>query len=65
MAQFWHEYSRDTRKAIVKRNSKGFFVNLYEDNIKLEKRKVYRHSERYAEDVAENWVDGLMSSPSG
>ena len=65
MAQIWHEYSRDTRKAIVTRNSKGFFVNLYEDDIKLEKRKVYRHSERYAEDVAENWVDGLMSSPSG
>ena len=65
MAQIWLEYSRDTRKAIVKRNSKGFFVNLYEDDIKLEKRKVYRHSERYAEDVAENWVDGLMSSPSG
>ena len=65
MAQIWHEYSRDTRKAIVKRNSKGFFVNLYEDDITLEKRKVYRHSERYAEDVAENWVDGLMSSPSG
>ena len=65
MAQIWHEYSRDTRKAIVKRNTKGFFVNFYEDNTKLEKRKVYKHSESYAENVAENWVEGIISNPSG
>jgi len=65
MAQIWHEYSRDTRKAIVKKNTKGFFVNLYEDNTKLEKRKVYKHSESYAENVAENWVEGIISNPSG
>ena len=44
---------------------KGFFVELYEFNRCLEKRKVYKHSESYAENVAENWVDAIISSPSG
>ena len=57
MAEEWHSYERDERKALVKKNKKGFFVELYEFNRCLEKRKVYNHSESYAENVAENWVD--------
>ena len=65
MAEEWHSYERDERRALVKRNTKGFFVELYEFNRLLEKRKVYNHSETYAENVAENWVDGIISNPSG
>tara|TARA_Y100001938_G_scaffold141196_1_gene210593 strand:- start:103 stop:300 length:198 start_codon:yes stop_codon:yes gene_type:complete len=65
MAEEWHSYERGERKALVKRNKKGFFVELYELNRCLEKRKVYNHSESYAENVAENWVDGIISNPSG
>ena len=65
MASEWHTYERDERKAIVKKNKKGFFVELYEFNKCLEKRKVYNHNEYYAENVAENWVDAIISSPSG
>ena len=61
----WHYYQRDDRKAYVKRNKKGFFVNLYLNDEFLETRKVYDHSESYAESLAENWVDGIISNPSG
>ena len=65
MTEEWHSYERDERKAIVKKNKKGFFFVLYEYNRCLEKRKVYKRSESYAEYVAENWVDAIISSPSG
>ena len=61
----WHMYQRDDRKAFVKSNEKGFFVDLYYKDEFLEKRKVYDHSESYAESLAENWVDGIISNPSG
>ncbi len=61
----WHYFHRDDRKAYVKRNKKGFFVNLYLNDEFLETRKVYDHSESYAESLAENWVDGIISNPSG
>jgi|TARA_R110000851_G_scaffold150538_1_gene291349 hypothetical protein len=61
----WHTYSRDNRTAIVKRNTKGFYVQLVEGDEIVETREVYQNSEKYAEDVAENWVDAIISSPSG
>ena len=64
MAEEWHKYQREDREALVKRNDEGFFVELYELGRLLEVRKVYSRSEYYAEDVAENWVDGIISSPN-
>tara|TARA_Y100000361_G_C11034868_1_gene276764 strand:+ start:93 stop:290 length:198 start_codon:yes stop_codon:yes gene_type:complete len=65
MVSDWHYYERGDRKALVKSNEKGFFVDLYYKDKFLEKRKVYDHSESYAESLAENWVDGIISNPSG
>jgi len=56
----WHTYSRDERTAVVKRDKKGFFVELLANGDIVEIRKVYTKSERYAEDVAENWVDAII-----
>jgi hypothetical protein len=56
----WHTYSRDERTAVVKRDKKGFFVELLANGDIVEIREVYTKSERYAEDVAENWVDGII-----
>jgi len=56
----WHTYSRDERTAVVKRDKKGFFVELLVNGDIVEIRKVYAKSERYAEDVAENWVDAII-----
>ena len=56
----WHTYSRDERTSIVKKNKKGFFVELLSNGNIIEIREVYDKSERYAEDVAENWVDAII-----
>jgi hypothetical protein len=56
----WHTYSRDERTAVVKRDKKGFFVELLANGDIVEIREVYTKSERFAEDVAENWVDGII-----
>ena len=56
----WHTYSRDERTAVVKRDKKGFFVELLANGDIVEIREVYTKSERYAEDVAENWVDAII-----
>ena len=56
----WHTYSRDERTSIVKKNKKGFFVELLSNGNIIEIREVYDKSERYDEDVAENWVDAII-----
>lgn len=65
MAEEWHRYISEDKEAVVMRDEQGFFVELYELGRLLEVRKVYSRSEYYAEDLAENWVEGIISSPSG
>ena len=49
------------RKAIVKRNKKGFYVILSEDGLRVDKISCYDKSEQWAEDVAENYVLGILN----
>lgn len=66
-----HTYQRDDRKAKVFYTKKGWSVNLYlrygdktnnnESWTKVQTRECFEHSERWAEDVAENFVDGLYN----
>tara|TARA_A200000159_G_C7166239_1_gene273429 strand:+ start:245 stop:442 length:198 start_codon:yes stop_codon:yes gene_type:complete len=65
MAEEWHRYIKEDKESVVMRDEQGFYVELYELGRLLEVRKVYSRSESYAEDVAENWVEGIISSPSG
>ena len=65
MAETFHNYWLDNREAVIKKNKKGFFVELFEGGVMTERRDVYSKSERYAEDLAENWVHGIIPSPSG
>lgn len=37
-----------------------FYVDLYKDRIRYETRKVIDHSLRFAEDIAENYVLGIL-----
>jgi len=55
-----HTFRRDPRYAEVYLNSKGYYVNLYESNVLVERRDAYNHSESWAESIAENWVDGIL-----
>lgn len=57
----WHTYRRDNRYAEVHKNPKGFYVDLYENNQLVESREAYKHSESWAESIAENWVDGVLN----
>ena len=60
----YHTYKRDDRKAIVIRNTNGFYVELYEHDRLLESRECYEHSESWAESVAENYVDKMYNADS-
>ncbi len=48
------------RVAQVCKDEHGFYVDLYYQNNHVEKRTLYNHSERYAEDCAENYVMGIF-----
>jgi len=64
-----HTYQRDDRRAKVLMTKKGWSVNLYvrygdksnnnESWSKVQTRECYEHSEQWAEDVAENYVDRM------
>ncbi len=56
----YHTFIRDNRKAIVLKNANGFYVELYDTDELIETRELYNHSELYAENCAENWVDGIF-----
>ena len=56
-----HTYQRDERLAVVNHGAKGFYVELWESGKCLEVRECFEHSEIFAENVAENYVDGLLN----
>ena len=58
-----HEYWSDdkNRKASVHKNDQGFYVKLSEGGYLREVRRLYNHSEQYAEDCAENFVLGMFN----
>ena len=57
-----HEFWSDdkNRKASVHKNDQGFYVKLSEGGFLREVRRLYSHSEQYAEDWAENFVLGVF-----
>lgn len=54
------EYSKDGREAKIYDTQDGFVVEMYEDGKMVEARNLFEHSLRYAEDCAENWVEGII-----
>jgi hypothetical protein len=54
--ELYHIFKQNGRIAKVYNTESGFEVDLYEGNELIETREVHQHSERYAEDCAENWV---------
>ena len=53
-------YQRGERTARVFEGYEGYFVELYVKDKLIETRNVFGHSEQYAEDLAENWVDEII-----
>ena len=51
----------ESRTAVVKENNKGFFVVLANNGLRVDKITCYEHSEIWAENVAENYVLGVLN----
>lgn len=62
MNELMHEYWKNDRKAVVRKTNKGYEVDLFVNDDIQEIREVHKHSELYAENVAENFVDGLFDA---
>ena len=60
----YHEYygdgEYDNRKAIIFKNDNTYGVVMIKDSKIIEERLLKGHSERYAEDCAENFVIGVI-----
>ena len=56
-----HQYQGDGRMAKVMRTDKGLEVDLFDENGFVETREVHGHSYAYAEDVAYNWLDRIIT----
>ena len=58
-------YRDGEKRANIFHDGKGYIVDLIENSNLKETREVYAHSIHYAEDVAYNWVSGLIKLWSG
>lgn len=54
-------YSNDLRlKGAVIQGDDCYFVDFYKDDVIIDSRRIEDKSLRYAEDVAENFVNGII-----
>jgi hypothetical protein len=60
MKELYHTYAKDGKYAEVFKTPQGWEVDLYTGDTLLETRAVHDKSEGYAEDVADNWVHGII-----
>lgn len=61
MEQFLSEYiSYDERRKAVIKDQFGYFVELWENGRLVESRDLSYHTKQYAEDCAQNWVEGII-----
>lgn len=60
ISTYYGDGEYEDRIAHVCKDDNGFYVNLYYGDAWLETRELYDHSERYAEDCAENFVLGVF-----
>lgn len=55
------EYKHTNREAVILDTAEGLEVDLYRNEYLIETKKVYDHSQVYAENLAENWVLKVFS----
>ena len=60
VSTYWGDDEFSDRRAEVMKNDEGFYVEMYMKDKLYESRPLYDHSERYAEDCAENFVMGYF-----
>jgi len=56
------QYGRpQSREAFIFKNRQGFFVELYRGTLLIRVIECFDHSQSYAEDVAENWIQRILN----
>ena len=50
----------NVRHSLIYRNDNGFLVEFYENDVLMGTREVVDHTLRYAEDMSENYVLGIL-----
>tara|TARA_B100000963_G_C22638363_1_gene678938 strand:- start:7483 stop:7680 length:198 start_codon:yes stop_codon:yes gene_type:complete len=55
-------YRKNNRVADIYKTSKGYEIELFEKGKKIRVVEAWEHSESWAEDVAENWNEGVLRS---
>jgi len=61
MSQFLSEYWSDDGKRSAKViNNGGWWVEMWQGESIVERRNLTEHTQQYAEDCAENWVEGII-----
>ena len=53
-------FMQGNRIATVYQTDQGFAVEMYENNMLVGDRDIIDHNEQYADDLAENWVTGVI-----
>lgn len=54
------EYTKEDREAKIYDTDEGYVVEMFEEGKPIELRSLTNHTLRYAEDCAENWVEGII-----
>tara|TARA_R100001510_G_C7577770_1_gene151883 strand:+ start:205 stop:402 length:198 start_codon:yes stop_codon:yes gene_type:complete len=55
-------YRKNNRVADIYKTSKGYEIELFEKGKRIRVVEAWEHSESWAEDVAENWNEGVLRS---
>jgi|TARA_B100001094_G_scaffold191420_1_gene185273 hypothetical protein len=55
-------YRKNNRVADIYKTTKGYEIELFEKGKKIRVVEAWEHSESWAEDVAENWNEGVLRS---
>ena len=53
------EYEKGDRKSTIYETSEGYAVEVFDKGILKKVHNLYEHTLRYAEDCAENWIEGV------
>ena len=56
----YYDHMMDKRKAVILVDEIGYSVELWEDGKLIETRDLRGHTQQYAQDCAENWVEGII-----
>jgi len=55
-------YRKNNRVADIYKTTKGYEIELFEKGKRIRVVEAWEHSESWAEDVAENWNEGVLRS---